>query len=207
MKSSTKQPTYTQPDPLIERCKQGDRQAQQTLYNRYRRAMHRVAMRITGDCYEAEDVIQEAFVRAFRNLSKFKGDATFGAWLKRIVINTSINHLKKRKGEFVDITEERMELPQEDSLPGPASAWNMDQICAAMHQLPDGYRSVFQLYLLEGYDHKEIGSILNISEATSKSQFSRAKRKMRELLQHSRYVSSGAFLASASPAQSMPMYV
>ncbi|MEM7655341.1 MAG: RNA polymerase sigma factor [Bacteroidota bacterium] len=207
MKSNIKQQAFPKTDPLIEQCKQGDRKAQHTLYNRYLRAMHRVAMRITGDSVEAEDVIQEAFVRAFRNLNKFKGDATFGAWLKRIVINTSINHLKKRKGEFVDIEDERLELPNEEVIPGPATSWNMQQIEAAMHQLPDGYRSVFQLYLLEGYDHKEIGSILNISEATSKSQFSRAKRKMRELLQHSRFVTSGAFLSSTRSAQPMPMYV
>ena len=82
---------------LVERCKHGDRKAQHELYRRYMQAMYHVALQITQDAMEAEDVLQEAFIRAFRNLKSFKGDSTFGAWLKRIVINTSINHLKKRK--------------------------------------------------------------------------------------------------------------
>lgn len=184
-------PTSTT-DSLIERCKQGDQKAQHTLYNKYIRAMYRVATRITGDSMEAEDVLQEAFVRAFKNLHSFKGDATFGAWLKRIVINTSINHLKKRKGEWVGLEDEKLEMVEEEKYVGE-NQWDMGQIQEAISYLPDGYRKVFKLYLLEGYDHKEIGIILNISEATSKSQFSRAKRKMRELLKESRYVTAGVF--------------
>lgn len=186
----------TTTDSLIERCKQGDQKAQHTLYNKYIRAMYRVALRITGDSMEAEDVLQEAFVRAFRNLHSFKGDATFGAWLKRIVINTSINHLKKRKTEFVGLEDEKLEIPEEERTSGD-NLWNMKQIQHAISFLPDGYRKVFELYLLEGYDHKEIGSILNISEATSKSQFSRAKRKMRELLKQSRYATAGVYANAA----------
>lgn len=168
-------------DPLIERCKAGDAKAQQTLYNRYNRAMFRIALRITHDQMEAEDVLQESFVRAFRSLKSFKGDATFGAWLKRIVINTSINHIKKRKAEFVELEADRFEVAEPEA-PAPQPAWSMTQLQNAIGQLPDGYRTVFNLYQIEGYDHKEIGHILNISEATSKSQFSRAKRKLREML-------------------------
>ncbi len=143
--------------------------------------MLNVAMRITSDYMEAEDVLQEAFVRAFRNLASFKGDATFGAWLKRIVINTAINHLKKKKAEFVGIEEERLEVAEEP-VPEPTSAWDIEKVRKAISHLPEGYRVVLSLYLIEGYDHKEIGLILGITEATSKSQFSRAKRKLREML-------------------------
>lgn len=168
-------------DPLIELCKTGNAKAQQTLYNRYHRAMFRIALRITHDQMEAEDVLQESFVRAFRSLKTFKGDATFGAWLKRIVINTSINHIKKRKAEFVELEADRFEVAEPEA-PAPKPSWSMDQLRNAISQLPDGYRTVFNLYQIEGYDHKEIGHILNISEATSKSQFSRAKRKLRQML-------------------------
>ena len=168
-------------DRLVERCKAGDRIAQFELYKKYTKAMHNVAMRITRDVMEAEDVLQEAFVRAFKNLHSFKGDSTFGAWLKRIVINTSINHLKKRKGEFVDIEDVKLDA-FEHQPEFSSSSSQMKKIREAIMKLPDGYRLVFSLYLIEGYDHKEIGNILKISEATSKSQYSRAKKKLREML-------------------------
>lgn len=171
-----------QNEPLIARCLAGDRHAQETLYRRYTRAMYRVALRITGDSMEAEDVLQEAFVRAFRSLHSFKGDATFGAWLKRIVINTSINHLKRRRNEWVGLDPHQVEVAAEEPSTTAALPWTMEQIQEAIRELPEGYQQVFCLYLLEGYDHKEIGDILNISEATSKSQYSRARRKLRELL-------------------------
>jgi RNA polymerase sigma factor (sigma-70 family) len=166
---------------LIERCKAGDPCAQQLLYCNYLKAMQRIAFRITGDWMEAEDVIQEAFVRAFTHLHNFKAEATFGAWLKRIVINTAINHLKRRRHDWVSFEPEQYDCATEEADPAPPR-WNLDQIQAAIQDLPDGYREVFNLYHFEGYDHKEIGYILNISEATSKSQFSRAKRKLRQLL-------------------------
>ncbi|MEM9985679.1 MAG: RNA polymerase sigma factor, partial [Bacteroidota bacterium] len=159
---------------LIERCKVGDASAQQVLYRNYTKAMQRIAFRITGDWMDAEDVIQEAFVRAFSNLHTFKAEATFGAWLKRIVINTAINHLKRRKGDWVSLNTETYDVPAEEKPEKFVSDWSLDEIHAAIADLPQGYREVFKLYHFEGYDHKEIGHILNISEATSKSQFSRA---------------------------------
>ncbi|MEZ4828011.1 MAG: sigma-70 family RNA polymerase sigma factor [Bacteroidia bacterium] len=169
---------------MVERCKRGDQMAQFELYKKYTKAMYNVAVRITRDAMEAEDVLQEAFVRAFRSLHSFKGDSTFGAWLKRIVINTSINHLKKRKGDFVDIDEVRIDVTEEKPERSEfAGQWDMSQVREAIMNLPEGYRLVFSLYLIEGYDHKEIGDILGISEATSKSQFSRAKKKLREMLE------------------------
>ena len=144
--------------------------------------MFNVAMRITKDYMDAEDVLQEAFVRAFRSLGSFKGESTFGAWLKRIVINTSINSLNKKKDIWADIDKHAAEIPEEDAQEA-APAWDMETIRKKILMLPEGYRVVFNLYLIEGYDHTEIGDILNISEATSKSQYHRAKKKLRELLE------------------------
>lgn len=138
-------------------------------------------MRICNNYVEAEDVLQEAFVRAFKKLETFKGESTFGAWLKRIVINTAINHLRKKRAEFVSLEEERFDICEDEVEKDPCE-WSMKEIRHAIEQLPEGYRIVFTLYLLEGYDHAEVGSILGISEATSKSQYSRAKKKLRILL-------------------------
>ena len=143
--------------------------------------MFNVAFRITNNYVEAEDVLQEAFVRAFRKLDSFKGDSTFGAWLKRIVVNTSINQLRKKRAEFVGLEDERLEMQYEAEVERECQ-WDMKEIRKAIADLPEGYRVVFSLYCIEGYDHAEIGSILGISEATSKSQYSRAKKKLRETL-------------------------
>lgn len=166
---------------LVERCKKGDRKAQYQIYRLYSKAMFNVALRITNNYVEAEDVLQEAFVRAFRKLDSFKGDATFGAWLKRIVVNTAINQLRKNKAEFVGLDSERTEFRYEESEERDCE-WSMKEIRQAIADLPEGYRVVFSLYCIEGYDHAEIGNILGISEATSKSQYSRAKKKLRDVL-------------------------
>lgn len=143
--------------------------------------MFNVAVRVTKDYMDAEDVLQDAFIKAFRSLSSFKGESTFGAWLKRIVINTAINHLNKRKDIWADIDKHAEEVVEEaPSRNSPE--WSMETIRKKIMQLPEGYRVVFTLYLIEGYDHAEIGSILDISEATSKSQYSRARKKLREML-------------------------
>jgi len=132
---------------------------------------------------DAEDVLQNSFVTVFRKLESFRYDSTIGAWIKRIMINNCINFLKKRRLRIVELTENvnhKSILPDchEDSCRGLKTS----DVNNALMRLPDGYRVVFSLYLLEGYDHKEIASILEISEATSKSQYSRAKKKMKEIL-------------------------
>lgn len=143
--------------------------------------MFNVAQRITNNYVEAEDVLQDAFVRAFQKLDSFKGDSTFGAWLKRIVVNTAINQLRKNKAEFVGLEDERLDVRYEEK-EEPDHAWDMKKVRKAIAELPEGYRVVFSLYCIEGYDHAEIAGILGISEATSKSQYSRAKKKLRERL-------------------------
>jgi RNA polymerase sigma-70 factor (ECF subfamily) len=176
-------PPYHTPalNALIDQSRAGDRRAQQRLYQQYRQAMLRVAARITGDPADAEDVLQESFVRAFRGLAGFRGQSTFGAWLKRIVVHTALNHRRRRRLELVPLSTAHLEMPEDQQA---ASVWAgpSQPLRHALAQLPEGYRQVLQLYVFEGYDHEEIAHILQISEATSKSQFCRAKKKLRELV-------------------------
>ncbi|WP_090631531.1 RNA polymerase sigma factor [Parapedobacter indicus] len=161
---------------LVIACKQGDRQSQFRLYNLYAKAMYNTALRIVQDEAEAADVLQEAFVDAFTRLDSFRQESTFGLWMKQIVVNKSISALRKRKLAFQPLEDGEQlidETEEEDSL-----EWQIEAIKAAINQLPDGYRLVLTLYLLEGYDHEEIAHILRISEATSRSQFLRGKRKL-----------------------------
>lgn len=167
---------------LVQRCKEGDIQAQFELHRKYKSAMLRVAWKITRNEFEAEDIVQEAFLKAFRSLANFKGDSTFGAWLKRITINTSINHVKKKQLEVVPFDGIEPAAEATPALQDTQISWST--IDNAINKLPSGYRQVLTLYLLEGFDHQEISNILAISEATSKSQFCRAKRKLRNILQH-----------------------
>jgi RNA polymerase sigma factor (sigma-70 family) len=166
---------------LIDRCRAGDQDAHYSLYKLYAKSMFNVGYRITGNKDDAEDVLQEAFISAFKNLNNYRGDATFGSWLKRIVVNKAINALKKRRLELIP-EEEHFDVPapeeEETYMPG----LTVDNVKRAMESLPDGYRSVLSLYLLEGYDHQEIGEIMGITESTSKSQLNRAKKKLKELL-------------------------
>jgi RNA polymerase sigma factor (sigma-70 family) len=168
-------------EELISRCKSGDRAAHYKLYKLYAKAMFNVSFRITGREEDAEDAMQEAFISAFRNLESYRGDASFGAWLKRIVVNKAINLLKKRKHESIpeddqwDVAEDSEDVEYKEEL-------SVERVRTAINQLPDGYRAVLSLYLLEGYDHQEIAEIMGITESTSKSQLNRAKAKLRVLL-------------------------
>jgi RNA polymerase sigma-70 factor (ECF subfamily) len=176
---------------LIDRCRAGDRQAQFDVYKQYSKAMLNTAQRIVGNIGEAEDVLQDAFLDAFTKIDLFRGESTFGAWLKRIVVNKSINMVNKRKMQLVDMenadlngygnSETQPEL--EKSMP-----LTVENVMKALDNLPDGYRIVFSLYCLEGYDHKEIGAILGISESGSKTQYLRAKKKLQDILTEKSYV-------------------
>lgn len=168
-------------EDLIARCKAGDRDAHYRLYKLYSRAMFNVCYRITRSEDDAEDALQEAFISAFRNLDSYRGDAAFGAWLKRIVVNKAINVLKKKKHELIP-DDEQWDVADVDDTAEYREDLTVERVKKAIEQLPDGYRAVLSLYLLEGYDHEEIGEILGISESTSKSQLNRAKSKLREVL-------------------------
>lgn len=165
--------------PLIEECKKGNSIAQFRLYNQYSKAMFNLAYRMTRNREDAEDILQEAFVECFRNLGSFRFESTFGAWLKSILINRSINHLRKKKVNL-ELFENMPDLPEETIEDEPG--YQPGKIAKCIEELPDGYRVVLTLYLLEGYDHTEIAQIAGITESTSKSQYSRAKVKLRQML-------------------------
>jgi RNA polymerase sigma-70 factor (ECF subfamily) len=131
---------------------------------------------------EAEDMLQESFSYAFSKLGSFRFESSYGAWLKRIVVNTCINHLKKKRVDLVYTEQHNDPAPEEDPVDYEEIRFRVESVMKAMGKLPEGYRIVFSLYLLEGYDHKEISEILGITESTSKSQFLRAKQKMKEIL-------------------------
>ena len=165
--------------PLIEECKKGNPIAQFRLYNQYSKAMFNLAYRMTRNREDAEDILQETFVECFRNLGSFRFESTFGAWLKSILINRSINHLRKKKVN-IELFENIPDLPEETEENEPR--FDPHTVAKCIEDLPDGYRVILTLYLLEGYDHTEIAQITGITESTSKSQYSRAKDKLRHML-------------------------
>lgn len=166
--------------PLVERAKKNDRGAQFELYKLYSKAMLNVSNRIVNNIEEAEDVLQESFISAFKNVKNYRGDSTFGSWLKRIVVNNSINVLRKNKFEFSELDEFDDTDYEENNT--DYSELSVDLIKSAIEMLPQGFGMVLSLYLLEGYDHREIAEIMSISESTSKSQYNRAKKKLRGIL-------------------------
>lgn len=169
-------------DELVERCKQGDSRGFAELYRKYSKAMYNTSLRIVNNTGDAEDVVQEAFTDAFRSLEDFHYKSTFGAWLKRIVINKSINCLRKRKMDMIDIEKTNIgHLPEEDTTDEQEIQMKVEDIKKAVGLLPNGYRTVLTLYLFEGYDQEEIAEILQVSHATVRTQYMRAKQK---LVQH-----------------------
>ncbi len=167
---------------LIEACKKGDRKAQFELYRLYSAAMYNTSLRIVRDPDDAEDVMQEAFLKAFSRMTTYRGEVSFGAWLKRIVVNKSLDFLRLRRERIsLEDVGEVEEIPEEDSVLIEL-AYSADDVRKAIYKLPEGYRLVLSLILLEGYDHEEVSEILRISNATSRTQYHRAKKKLAELL-------------------------
>jgi len=166
---------------IIELSKAGNRKAQYELYRLYVHAMFNICMRMLNNRPEAEDALQDAFSEIFNKLDSFRYESAFGSWTKRIVVNTCINLLRKKHVDLVFMEEIQEEETAED--PGDTETeLKVQLVMKALESLPDGYRIIFSLYLLEGYDHSEISQILGISESTSKTQYMKAKRKMKELL-------------------------
>ncbi len=173
---------------LIEKCRRNDRKAQLQLYKQYCDAMYNVAYRFVKDAQEAEDVCQEAFIKAFQRLHQYKAEVTFGAWLKRIVVNQSIDKLKARK-LMLSTDDVVLEVVEDDNWMVEDKV-TMEEIKTAIETLPEKYRYVVMLYLMEGYDHAEIAQILGIAETTSRTQLLRGKQKLQALLKH-RYHGTG----------------
>ncbi len=165
---------------LIDGCREGDQKAQFQIYKLYYKAMFNTSLRIVNDSMEAEDIMQESFLSAFEKIETYSGTVSFGAWLKKIVVNRSLDYLGKRKAIFEDIEsytgirdDSGDEMSRSEDIDG-----RVEEVKEAIDRLPDGYRVILSLYLLEGYDHDEIAEIMNISSSTSRSQLSRAKQKL-----------------------------
>ena len=165
---------------LLDGCKEGDQKAQFQIYKLYYKAMYNTSLRIVNDTMEAEDIMQESFLSAFEKIDTYSGTVSFGAWLKKIVVNRSLDVLNKRKAVFEDIDthigirdDSSDDMAQKEEIDV-----RVDEVKRAIEKLPDGYRVILSLYLLEGYDHDEIGEILSITSSTSRSQLSRAKQKL-----------------------------
>lgn len=166
---------------LVAACKRGDRQAQFKLYQLYSKAMYNTALRIVKDDDEAADVLQDAFIDAFHRLDGFRQESTVGLWIKQIVVNKSISALRKRKVEFTSLSGDEESIAEDDFVEEDL-AYQVESIRQAIGQLPEGYRLVLTLHLIEGYDHEEIAHILQITESTSRSQYMRGKRKVLDYL-------------------------
>jgi RNA polymerase sigma factor (sigma-70 family) len=168
-------PSMTEAE-LIKACLAKDRLAQKTLYNRYSRAMYTLAYRITSNFDMADDVLQEAFVKVFCNLDRFRGESTLGAWIKTIVVRTAFSKVRTRK-TFEPLENHHFSEPVD---------WghrlDVEYLEKAIQALPEGYRAVFVLIEVEGYPHKEVAEMLGISIGTSKSQLFYAKKRLREML-------------------------
>ncbi len=167
-------------EELIEGCRKHDRNMQEKLYDKYARSMFVVALRYVKLEQEAEDILQEAFVKVFQSIGKFRKDSTLSYWIKRIVVNTALNHQRSKLYLYpmVDVTDLKKKGDEADAI----SSFSHQELLRMIGELPDGCRTIFNLYAIEGYKHFEIAKLLKISEGTSKSQYSRAKSLLKEKL-------------------------
>ena len=167
---------------LIEACKRNDRKAQMQLYDKYCDGMYYVALRFLKNAHDAEEAMQEGFIQAFLKLHQFTGEVTFGAWLKRIVINKSIDMLKAKKMNFTAINEQTLGTVEEDDNWSIGDDVTIDLVKNEIEQLPEKYKYPVMLFLVEGYDHEEISEILGITAVSSRTLVHRGKKKLQKKL-------------------------
>ena len=168
---------------IVLGCQRKDRKAQRQLYGHYARPMYNLCLRMLKHSHDAEDVLQVAFVHIFAKIDTFNFEASISAWIKRVVVNRCIDHLKKRRLLTTDLDLSRHDAVVDDEPEQyDSGGYTVESIKSAMAQLSEGYRVVLTLYLFEGYDHEEISQILGISTGTSKSQYSRARKRLAQLL-------------------------
>lgn len=180
-KISTQSETF-----LIQNCLSGDRKYQKEMYDKYASKMYTLCLRYTKNQMDAEDTLQEGFVKLFNNLHRFRGEGSFEGWVRRIFVNTAIENIRKKSNN--NPIGEGLENTIHDNYITPLDNLFEKDLIATSQKLSDGYRTVFNLYAVEGYSHKEIAQQLGITESTSKSQFSRAKAILRTTLSQSRPV-------------------
>jgi len=163
---------------LIDACIKGDRAAQKSLYDIFSKKMYVVSLRYTKSQQEAEDVLQESFIKVFKSLNSYRGDSRLDYWIKRIVINTALNSQRKKLYMYpmVDINDVNNSAEYNKAL----SDFSLAELLRMIRELPTGCQTVFNLFAIEGYSHKEIAEMLEVSEGTSKSQFARARKLLQE---------------------------
>ncbi len=159
---------------LIKGCLEGDRKMQETLYQRFSPKMYAVCLRYAQQESDAQDLLQEGFIKVFNNLHRFRNEGSFEGWMRRVFVNTAIEHFRKKSAHFISVSEKEENTIEDVDINA------LDQLAAKdiiriIQELSPGYKQVFNLYVVEGYSHKEIGEMLQISEGTSKSQLARAK--------------------------------
>ncbi|GAB3199070.1 RNA polymerase sigma-70 factor (ECF subfamily) [Pontibacter aydingkolensis] len=167
-------------DKLIEGCIAGKRDMQRLLYDLYSKKMMAVCMRYAPTSFEAEDIMQDAFVKVFSNLQNFKKDCPLEFWIRKIMVNTALKHLRNK--QLLTVSHEADEVANLPSDNVNLSGYSLDELMGMIQSLAPRYRMVFNLYAIEGYNHKEIGEMLGISEGTSKSQYSRARAILQSIL-------------------------
>ncbi len=163
---------------LIKGCIKENAHCQRMLFEQYAGKMMSVCLRYANDTMEAEDIMQDGFIKVFQYLHQFKFEGSFEGWIRRIIVNTAIRHLEKKKIQFKDIDESGANAPKLD--PYTYSHMGQDDLMKLINQLPDGYKVVFNLNVIEGYSHEEIAEMLHIQPGTSRSQLVKA----RKMLQH-----------------------
>jgi RNA polymerase sigma-70 factor (ECF subfamily) len=159
---------------LIKGCVEGDRRLQEELYNRFSPKMYAVCLRYANNTDDAQDLLQEGFIKVFRNLHRFRSEGSFEGWMRRVFVNTSIEHFRRKSTKLSTVSDKEEDTIEDADITALDSLAEKD-IISLIQELSPGYKTVFNLYVIEGYSHKEIGDLLGISEGTSKSQLARAK--------------------------------
>ncbi len=166
---------------LIKGCIDGDRQMQQLLYNRFSPKMYGVCLRYAGNVEDANDILQEGFIKVFKNLGKFRGEGSFEGWVRRIFINSAIEQYRK-KVKLYNVSEVYENTVEDKSLNALDILATKD-VMSIVNELSPGYKAVFNLHVVEGYSHNEIAKLLGINEGTSKSQLARAKGVLKKIIE------------------------
>lgn len=175
---------------LIDACIAGDRKAQFEIYKRYYKAMYNTSLRIVNDTAEAEDILQESFLDAFRRINSYSGEGSFGSWLKRIVVNRSLDFLRKAK-DHVSLDEVNNDIPDHQEVVSEEEIqYQVNEIKKAIAGMQDDFRVILSLILFEGYDHEEVANALNISNQLSRTRYSRARQKLLALLKENSLMNS-----------------
>lgn len=174
----------TELNKLVERCKANDHKAFEIVYKKYYRVLLGIALRYTSNLHEAKDVLQDAFIKIFHSVGSFNASGSFEGWIKRIVQNTAINSYRRnlKYDLYIDLSDEENDI-EDDSLSSVFDAFEAKEIITLLNQMPEGYRLSINLYFIDGCSHKEIATMLDITEGTSKSQLFKAKNYLKNLIE------------------------